>query len=395
MAQYFSNLTNKIVYAAKGNYTPGTGKWRKANHVTIHHAVNLNADQTAATFAKVGRNGSCNYAVDDKQIIGIVDEDDIQHCDSNWDWNKTGYSIEMSNSSTAAPYPVSDATYDRTARLVADIFKRCGIKKAISGDTVRWHRDAPGASTACPGQYTWDRRQQLCDRINQYLDPVKVVWEPMDSPRSMLCNNQPTNLYNLPSLSVPAFYDKNTRVDGLVDKAKVNGLVFLRSQRDHDLGVDRGYSFMELREIENTPPEVTPPVVEPPVPEPAVPVPQPEPEEPSVPDPGEIEGEPADNINWKDTMKDIKDKADKTKETIEETTEILKKSGVKLQLTDKVYDACKWVLMIGAVVTAVWIGVSPIWAIDQLIVDTVTAVVATITAIPGALIILSDKPKPE
>lgn len=163
-----SSLVNVVVKADPSNYS-GTGSRKKITNVTLHHMAGiLTAQQCGNIFARKGRGGSAHYGVGSDGKIGLyVDENCVAwHC-GNWANNQCSVGIEISNDVLGANWHVSDQSLTLTIKLVADIMKRNGIKKAIKGETLTWH--SMFAATACPGDYVRSKLQYICDEVNKIL----------------------------------------------------------------------------------------------------------------------------------------------------------------------------------------------------------------------------------
>lgn len=160
-----SSLVDVIVRADPSNYTSGRGGY-KINHITIHHMAGiLTAAQCGNIFAKKGRNGSSNYGVGSDGKVGLyVNEGDRAWCDSNWLSNCTTVSIETSNCKTGGDWPISEKTFDKLVKLVADVAKRNGLGKLVPGKNLTWH--SMYTATTCPGNWLRNHMQDLANRAN-------------------------------------------------------------------------------------------------------------------------------------------------------------------------------------------------------------------------------------
>lgn len=141
--------------------------------ICIHHGATTSMDSMWERFKQRSEQASSHYAVKDKSWTQFVSE---KHgawtCGCDWG-NCNLISIECANSSIGGDYPVSDATFDTCARLMADIARRHGWKKLERGYNVWGHRDmvAHGAlATACPGNYLYARLDRLCSLATQYIE---------------------------------------------------------------------------------------------------------------------------------------------------------------------------------------------------------------------------------
>lgn len=153
--------------------------------ITIHCAVGqCTAKQGCDYFATTKRKASANYFVGFDGSIGMsVEEKNRSWCTSSSENDHRAITIEVA-SDTKHPYAVRDAAYEALIVLVADICKRNRIKRLIwstdKTDRVKHlnscnmtiHRDY--ADTACPGQYLYERMDDIADRVNTLLSEPQI-----------------------------------------------------------------------------------------------------------------------------------------------------------------------------------------------------------------------------
>lgn len=121
--------------------------------VTWHHTAGVcTLEQFDSIVHRPGRNMSSNYMVDKDARVGLFcPESDRCWCSSSsWNDNRAVV-LEISNSSTGEPWPISDKVYKKCIELTVDICKRNGIKKlTYTGDkngSLTFHRFY--AATGC------------------------------------------------------------------------------------------------------------------------------------------------------------------------------------------------------------------------------------------------------
>lgn len=121
--------------------------------VTWHHTGGVcTLEQFDAIVHKKGRNMSANYCVDKDARVGLFcPESDRCWCSSSaWNDNRAVV-LEISNSRTGEPWPISDKVYKKCIELTVDICKRNGIQKlTYTGDkngSLTFHRFY--AATGC------------------------------------------------------------------------------------------------------------------------------------------------------------------------------------------------------------------------------------------------------
>lgn len=158
------------------------------NHVidtiTIHCVVGqLTAKQIVnlTKFQNSEGQSSCNYAVGTDGSIGLcVEEKDRAWTSSSRSNDHRAITIEVA-SDTKHPYAVNDKAMSALIELVADICKRNGIKelkwkadKSLVGQVDKQNMTAHRwfANTSCPGDYLYDKFDDIAAAVNKKLNPV-------------------------------------------------------------------------------------------------------------------------------------------------------------------------------------------------------------------------------
>lgn len=164
-----SSLITATYKAHSNNYSTGRSG-RKIEKVTIHHMAGvLTAKQCGSIFQNGNRQASSNYGIGkDGEIALFVDEANTSYADANWDSNCKSVTIECSNNKTGGDWTVSDTVLNSLINLVADIFERNGIKKAIKGETITWH--SMYSATTCPGNYLRSKMDYIAEKVNEKLN---------------------------------------------------------------------------------------------------------------------------------------------------------------------------------------------------------------------------------
>ena len=144
----------------------------KRNHVidtiSIHcMAGNLSVESCGALFASPSRQASSNYGIgSDGRIALYVDEANRSWCTSSASNDHRAITIEVANTSSSHPWPVSAAAYESLINLLVDICKRNNIKKLlwkadksligqVNKQNMTVHRWF--AAKACPGDWLYTR----------------------------------------------------------------------------------------------------------------------------------------------------------------------------------------------------------------------------------------------
>lgn len=151
----------------ESNYRKGR-LWYKPQRIVIHWMAGT-LRSTDATFKNPKRRASAHFGVEDGEVHQYVKvEDTAYHC-GNWLMNLKSVGIEHS----AEPgRDASEATYETSARLMAEIARKCGIE--LSEKTVRPHKEF--MATQCPGTLDIPR---LIRRANEILNPPQGIDRPL------------------------------------------------------------------------------------------------------------------------------------------------------------------------------------------------------------------------
>ena len=132
------------------HFTPGRGG-KKIEHVTLHHMAMV-GDLDACVRVWQDRLASAHYCISPSGEIGqAVWDRDTAWSNTNSDSNQRSLTIEHSNSAGPnADWPISEATLEEGAHLVAAICKFYKLGRPASGKNVRFHNVESGGTTACP-----------------------------------------------------------------------------------------------------------------------------------------------------------------------------------------------------------------------------------------------------
>ena len=162
-----SPLTNGVRLTSDSSSRNGV----KVDRFILHHAATTSLAAILSLFQPGGRTVSANYALgNDGTLILTVDETRRAWTSSSAQWDGRAITIEVANSATGDPWPVSDKTFDKLARLIADVGTRYNFP--INDNTLLTHQELYrryGASypTACPGDMQ-RRKAELINKANYY-----------------------------------------------------------------------------------------------------------------------------------------------------------------------------------------------------------------------------------
>ena len=132
------------------HFTPGRGG-KKIEHVTVHHMAMVGGIDECVRVWK-DRPASAHYCIDPEGVIGqAVWDRDTAWANANQLSNQRSITIEHSNSAGAAQdWPISEATREAGAHLVAAICVYYKLGRPVSGKNVRFHNIESGGITSCP-----------------------------------------------------------------------------------------------------------------------------------------------------------------------------------------------------------------------------------------------------
>lgn len=163
-----SNLTETFIYSPN-RYSPRAYPITK---VTVHHmAGDLSIEACGSVFASSARQASSNYGVDSYGRIGCyVPEEDAAWTSANWENDNRAITIEVADEDCTNWVP-SQAAYDSTVALCADICTRYGIEPRYTGDASgTFTEHMMFAATGCPGPW-WHAH------MGEFVQDVKRAME--------------------------------------------------------------------------------------------------------------------------------------------------------------------------------------------------------------------------
>lgn len=211
-----SLLTNGIQLTSDNDSRNG----RKVDRFIVHHAATTSLSAILELFQPGGREVSANYALgSDGTLILAVDEDRSAWTSASW-YDDRAITIEVANSQAGGSWPVSDAAFDKLARLIADVSIRYGFP--VNDDTVLTHQElyirfGESYPTACPGDLQ-RRKAELLTRANTYRNtapanyptatPIRTDDDEMFSPEAQafitksITHATTANVYRSPNGSI-------------------------------------------------------------------------------------------------------------------------------------------------------------------------------------------------
>ena len=147
--------------------------------ITIHHMAGIMSGKECAEYHYKNVDASANYYIGRSgDICAGVTEERRAWTSSNKDNDMAAITIEVSNSTGAPNWEISEEAYKSLINLCADICRRYNIKPHYDGTrngTLTLH--SMFAATACPGPYLTSllKSGQIERDINAALHPDQGV----------------------------------------------------------------------------------------------------------------------------------------------------------------------------------------------------------------------------
>lgn len=155
-------ITEKLVQP--GNYTPGR-EGHRIQHIVLHTEVG-NDGSSWNVFNNPSMDRSAHYLVGENgEILHAVSEGDTAWHAANWPVNQSSIGIEHEDLGNYNDAVRTDAEYQSSAELVADICRRYGVpcvkvsatNHVPNGPGILLHSEVSQQGTACPDGLDWGR----------------------------------------------------------------------------------------------------------------------------------------------------------------------------------------------------------------------------------------------
>ena len=140
----------KFIAAHPNNFMIGRNG-TAIDRIVLHWIVGT-LESADVTFKNPNRIASAHYGIGDDEIHQYVKEEDTAFANGNWTMNLRAISIEHEG---GPDLPISNLTYETSAKLVAGIAKEYSIP--LDRDHVKKHKEVSDNPTACPGTLDIDR----------------------------------------------------------------------------------------------------------------------------------------------------------------------------------------------------------------------------------------------
>lgn len=158
----------------------------KVTRIIVHHmAAVCSAKACCDSHKNSNRSVSATYYIGvNGDIAQGVDESRRPWTSGSSKADNNAICVEVSNSCMGDAHSgkgwlVSDASFNSLVKLCADVCKRNGIKAlTFTGnkekDSLSCHRQWD--STACPGDYLYNKLPELCIKVNAILNPQTELY---------------------------------------------------------------------------------------------------------------------------------------------------------------------------------------------------------------------------
>ena len=148
-------------------YNPRSNWGTTVKKITVHHMAGVGSGLACAKGHIQRGSVSANYYIgNDGDICLGVDEANRSWCSDSRENDYSAITIEVSNSRTGEPWPVSDKAYKSLVALCVDICRRYKIDLKWTGDkngTLTVHRFF--IPTGCPGEFLMQRMSALAKEV--------------------------------------------------------------------------------------------------------------------------------------------------------------------------------------------------------------------------------------
>lgn len=160
----FSPLVSRTYTMLEPNYSTRPGK---VTRLIVHHTTGGTETYLIDLFRQSkehGRSASVNYLLTrDGRLIGLLSEKYRPWTSGSATADNPSVTVEVMTFAKDG-YTATEAQLRMLARLTADLADRHGWGGTITRNHVRGHREF--ASTSCPGDWLWARRDQIIADAN-------------------------------------------------------------------------------------------------------------------------------------------------------------------------------------------------------------------------------------
>lgn len=155
----------KWVGAHPNNFQTGRDG-KQIKYIVCHWIVGTLASADI-TFQNPQRLASATYGVGGEEIHQYVKEEDTAFANGNYLSNQESISIEHEGGPTL---PISEKTYDTSAKLVAHLAKKYNIP--LNRNFIKKHNEVSDKPTQCPGYLDIDKIIAMAEAYNTQIPPI-------------------------------------------------------------------------------------------------------------------------------------------------------------------------------------------------------------------------------
>lgn len=175
LVSYTKISPNKTPRAYRNSSSTG-----KISKITIHHMAGcISVESCGSWFAQSSAKCSSNYGIDSTGKIALyVPEGYRSWCSSNGDNDNIAITIEIANSKSGNPWPVSDKALAACIDLCVDICQRNGIEQLVYTGTTSGNltRHDMFCNKVCPGPYLGGKFPYIVEQVNAKLGkPLEIT----------------------------------------------------------------------------------------------------------------------------------------------------------------------------------------------------------------------------
>ena len=211
--------------------------------VVLHHSATTNTDQVINMMVSGSRRVSANYVVKDHRIVSVVPEEYRAWTSGSPSdggkgaaFDRRAITFEIQNESNGGAWPVSAASHESVAQLVADFHRRYGVK--LDRDHIVGHRELytrwhASYATACPGGLDMDA---IVRRARELVGGAAPAPAPKPTPTTAPAFPLPAGSYfgpkSGPARSVSGYYSHREDLRRFQRQMQARGWTFPRFGAD-------------------------------------------------------------------------------------------------------------------------------------------------------------------
>lgn len=156
------DLFSSLITDVDPNIMNGDYNRLPIKYIVIHHNAETSDEAARRTwYVSTGVGTSAHYQVTPDKIWGCVSEESVAYHAGDYGMNQCSIGIEHLNETGAPSWTIAEATYQNSARLIADICQRYNIP--IDHKHIIPHKAV--SATACPGGIDIDKLIKMAQEV--------------------------------------------------------------------------------------------------------------------------------------------------------------------------------------------------------------------------------------